>query len=236
MSFMLGVDDFKAKISSSGGMARSNLYMVELPSMPGTDFAPYDLNIICKSTQLPGRQILTHERQIGSEKSYVAYGHAVEDITLTFHVMNDYKIKKYFEKWQDLAITNNAYEIGYFNEYAKTISVKQLRRGISIPIWKNTLDFLNKVPSNILNRLPSIGPIDLSQGEIDLAIVTGELIMYDCRLVGAFPTSITSIDMADANVNGLVELTVSLSYTNWYNRDTENSSVISQILAKFGIF
>lgn len=249
---MLGVDDFKAHIHSSGGLARSNLYMVELPpiEVPGVTMASYDLNIICKSTQLPGRQILTHERKIGVETVKVAYGFSVDDITLTFHVMNDYKIKKYFDAWMELSIENNSYGVGYHKNYAKNMAVKQLRKGLSFPIWKNNIDFLDDVPSNIKNRLkipdiPGLGEtgnrrlneiIDLSQGEIDITLVGSDAIMYDCRLRDAFPTSVTSIDMGDGNANGLVELTVAISYTNWYNRKLEESVTLGSILAKLGIF
>ncbi len=237
MKDMNTIDGFKSLISSSGGLARSNLYLVSLPQITtsrGETFNGIDLNILCKSTQLPGRQIISQTREIGLEKSHIAYGFMVDDIQLTFHVMNDYKIKRYFEAWQNLAINNGRYEVGYYNDYAKDMNVKQLRKGLSLPVYKNTLDFLDDVPSNIKNRLPDIGPIDLSQGQIDLSLVTKESIVYDCQLVGAFPTSITSIDLSN-EPNGLVELTVSISYTNWFSNNVKASG-ITDILAKFGIF
>ena len=63
--------------------------------------------------------------------------------------------------------------------------------------------------------------IDLAQGEIDISLVTNYVVMYEVQLQDAFPTSMTSIDLADANANGLVEITVGLSYTNWSNKKLE---------------
>lgn len=238
------VDQLKSAISKGGGLARSNLYLVQLPALDtkgiggliAPEFNAYDMNILCRSTQLPGRQILTHERHIGHQRSHIAYTYGVEDITLTFHVLNDYKIKKYFEVWQSLAVNNDNYELGYYKEYAKPVTIKQIRKGISIPIYKNDIGFLEDIPSNIRNRLPRIGPIDLSQGQIDLSFITSEMVMYECRLDGAFPTSMASIDLSDNNVNGLTELSVQLSYTNWYNKELESQTGLAGILAKYGIF
>ena len=239
------VDNFKALISQSTGMARSNLFLVQLPAIKRKDETPIlsgvDLSVLCKSTQLPGRQILTHKRQIGSEHSHIAHAYGVEDVNLTFHVMNNYKVKEYFEVWQSLCVDNNTKDVGYFLDYAKPVVIKQLKKGLSLPIYKNNLGFLDDVPSNIKNRIPGIdipglGGIDFSQGEIDIGLVTNDQVMYECKLQDAFPTSVTSIDLADANVNGLVEITVSLSYTNWKNVKTDDPEGLAGTLARVGTF
>ncbi len=53
-----------------------------------------------------------------------------------------------------------------------------------------------KLPSEIQNRLPKIdilggafGSIDLAQGELDLDLSTGDQVVYECTLIGAFPTT-----------------------------------------------
>jgi hypothetical protein len=118
----------------------------------------------------------------------------------------------------------------------KEVEIHQLKKGLSLPIYKTNIDFLDDIPSNIKNRLPNIGPIDLAQGEIDLSFITGELISYSCILRNAFPTSIVSIDLADNTTDGLIELSVSLSYTNWYDKKLSALSGFTGLLAKFGIF
>lgn len=242
---MHDIDDFKSLVSQSQGLAKSNLFLVQLPSIKREDgstvLSGIDLSVLCKASQLPGRQLLTHTRQIGLEHSHIVHGYGVEDVNLTFHVMNDYKVKEYFELWQNLAVDNNTKDVGYFNDYAKNVTIKQLKKGLSLPIYKKNLGFLDKVPSNIKNRLPDIeipgiGGIDLSQGEIDIGLVTNDQVMYECKLVGAFPTSITSIDLADANANGLVEISVGLSYTNWINVKLDEQAGLAGTLARIGTF
>ena len=57
------LDDFKALVSQKDGIARTNVFRVELPSLPGA--TKTQLNLLCKDVNLPGRQIITRERTIG---------------------------------------------------------------------------------------------------------------------------------------------------------------------------
>ena len=136
---MASIEELKGLISQSGGMAVPNLYRVELPSINGTSLR--DLNLLCKATNLPGRQVMTNNRIIGAVDQKVAYSIATEDINMSFHVSNDYKIRKYFEDWQALAIDPNTYEIGYLNEYAKPVKIHQLKKGIGVALFDN--NFIN---------------------------------------------------------------------------------------------
>lgn len=262
------VDQFLSLVSQNGGMARSNLYLVQLPDIkepvdPTGPDGPVDpnsgpsimrgdeLNILCKATQIPGRQLLSTERRIGMQTTKVAYGYQVEDINLTFHVTNDYKIRKYFDRWQQLAINTKTQDVGYFDDYKKTISIMQIRKGIGFPIWRNNFPgWYDDIPSNIKNRLPELpwpkdlpfkNPIDLRQGEIDLAFITPEMTTYTIDLLDAYPTSLSSIDLNN-EMDGLIELSVSLSYRNWLDRDDKKgdqegvTGIIAQILSKLNIF
>ena len=184
---MASIEELKSLISQSGGLAVPNLYRVELPSINGMSIR--DLNLLCKAVNLPGRLVMTNNRTIGAIDQKVAYSVAHEDINLTFHVPNNYKIRTYFEDWQALAIDPDTHEIGYLNEYAKTVKIHQLKRGISLPLYNN--DF------------------------IDIDFVTADKIVYTCELYEAFPTAVTAIELSDATENATVELTVQLSYRKW---------------------
>ena len=253
------IDDFKGLVTQSGGLARSNVYSVALPLSIGTPIGSTGalggnditkklgldgktMNMLCKSTMLPGRQLISHDRQIGMNKKKIAYGFAVDDITLTFHVMNDYKIKSYFDAWMNAAINKGSYEAGYYDDYVADVRIKQLRKGIGIPLFKKDVGgIFDDIPSNIKNRLPTIGPFDLSQGEISLALITGDLVMHEVQLVDCYPTSMNSITLSDGDANGLVELTVQLSYRDWYVPEElgpaeDIFSAIGTILDGIGIF
>ena len=95
----LNIDEFKSAISSGGGLAKSNLFLVSLPTnIPGQPIiSSRTLNLICKDVVLPGRQITTNERVVGMKPVKHAYGYLEDDVSMTFHVLNDYKIKTYFE-------------------------------------------------------------------------------------------------------------------------------------------
>mgnify|MGYP006998219999 CR=1 FL=1 len=238
---MLSVDDFKAQITKNGGLARSNLFAVVLPNITDKNSQPIlsagDLNVLCLAVGMPGRNIVETKRVIGLQHKDVSQSYSVEPVSFTFHMMNNYKIRTYFEAWQDLAVNQKTYNVGYYNDYTKTVTVKALRKGFSVPLWKNNLDFLDRVPSNIKNRLPTIGPIDLSQGEIDLAIITPEDIMYQVDLINAFPGTMQGIDFSDNNANGLIELTVQMQYENWTSTPVSaGDGLLAQILSYLDVF
>jgi hypothetical protein len=217
---MASIEQLKSLISSKGGVARPNVFRVLLPSIPGATSS--EVNLLCKDVQLPGRQIMTSERQIGMKLEKMPYGYAVTDLSMTFHVLNDYGIRQYFEAWQNLAVDQTTYEIGYQSDYSFDITIQQLKKGFSMPIYSTPLG-LPKLPTMLQNRLPKIGPIDLAQGQLDLDYVTSDHVIYSCTLIDAFPTSLNAIALGN-DQEGIAELNVQLSYTNWKSSVTQSNS------------
>lgn len=207
------IDDFKSEIGKGGGIAMGNLYKIFLPPIKGDARA---LNMLCKATSLPGRQILSNEKQMGLDNMKVAYGYAVDDITLTFHCLNDMGVREYFELWQNLAVNQETKEVGYFNEYTHPVIIQHIKKGISFPIKKKKLFDSGKIPSSIRGRLPRLGPLDLAQGEIDVSAVFGDDITYTLLLDKAYPTTLNAIELSDDGQ--LLEVSVQLSYKNWKSK------------------
>lgn len=205
---MPSIDELKGAASAKLGFARSNNFLVELPSVGGggflggilSSFVPSvpgvftpptssnDLNLLCKSVSLPGRQILTHQRAIGAINEKVGYGYAVDDVSLTFHLLNDYGVKTYFDKWMSSIIDPETNEIGYKNNYAKSVKIHQLRKPL-------------------INKSTSLGIANISIG-------IGGGSVYTVELLEAFPTTVQAINFSN-DLDGLMEVTVQLSYTNW---------------------
>lgn len=210
---MIAIDDFKSEIGKGGGMAMGNLFKIFLP--PLTPHAR-EMNLLCKATSLPGRQILSTEKQMGLHTTKVAYGHAVEDMQLTFHCLNDMKIREYFEAWQNLAVNQETQEVGYFNDYTHPVIIQHIKKGTAFPIAKKELYDAGKIPSFIRNRLPRLGPFDLAQGEFDLNLIFGDDITYTCVLDKAYPTTLSAIELSDDGQ--LLEIQVQLSYKNWKSK------------------
>ena len=233
------IEQFKAHISKERGLAMSNLFVVELPSLAGKkradggviyNYPSKEFNLLCTTAELPGRQILTADRQIGIPLTKNAYGYAVSDINLTFYVTNTYKIKSYFEDWMGIAVSNAApYEIGYYDDYVQDIKVHQLRKGELFKGLDIDLGFDLGLPQGVKDALPTIGGIDLgelSEGNLSIDIRSAENTVYTCSLFEAFPTSMTAIPLSNQQ-NALVEFSVSLSYKNWRGEFPKQSKTIS---------
>lgn len=190
----MNIDQLKGVASKGRGFASANQFLVELPSLDG-QYDTRDLNILCTNVNLPGRQIMTQERIIGPKARKMPNGFASDDINLTFHVMNDYNIRKYFETWQNKVINQDTFEIGYANNFCKQVRIQQLRKGMAF-------DF----------------PIDKIFGlNLDLDIRTRDSIVYECTLKDAYPTTMSAIEFNN-DQDGLVRLSVQLSYTNWTSK------------------
>lgn len=195
------IDDFKSAISS--GIARTNLYSVELPNFSGAGIFPNttELNLLCKGVSLPGRQIVTNERNIGTVNEKMAYGYAVDDLSLTFHVTNTYGLKRYFDYWQNLVFDQDAHELNFKKGvlgYSKQVVINQLSKKASGIVLANS-------PFNDIQQ--SLYPFS-----------GGTEIIYSCVLDEAFPTTVNAIELSN-DADGLVELNVQLSYTNWRSRE-----------------
>lgn len=115
------IEELKGLVVTRGGLARANKYRVTFPALFGVPSK--DLNILCKDTTLPGRQITTVERQIGMLTQKVGYGQAVDDVAMTFHITNDHIIRKYFEQWQNLIIDQDTLEAGFKKDYSHIIQI-----------------------------------------------------------------------------------------------------------------
>ena len=207
---MANIDELKGLINKSGGIARNNLFRVELPIIPGVALNSRDLDVLCSGAILPGRQIMTTERTIGTFTQKVAYSQLYDDVQLTFHVMNDYKIKSYFEAWQNICLDQNTGELGYTNEYAKPVKIHQLKKGFGYPVYDN--------------------------GTIDIDFVTRDQIVYSVELFDAFPTTMNAIELSDTQENTGMSLTVALAYRKWRSSATPASRVRDTVNNTIGTF
>ena len=202
------VDELKALANTKLGFARPNRFLVTFPTsfggsggilgsvlgllnIGGGGASGRELNILCSNTTLPAKITLTSERRIGMEFQKVAYGYAVDDVSMTFYLMNDYGVKEYFDAWRNSAIPEdggNAFTSNYKSSYAKSITIHQLRQ-----------------PLKGFSR--QVGPIRFGLG-------LGGGSVYSVELLDAFPVGTSAIELNN-ELDGLVQLTVTFAYTNW---------------------
>lgn len=228
------IETYKSLISLERGLASANLYRVSLPSLEGKEkkpqrfgdrgaeiikgYNPEFINILCKGTSLPGRQIMTLERNIGMTQTKIAHGYAVTGLTLNFSLTNAYFLRKYFQDWQELAISNTPpFQAGYYEDYALPVKIQQLRKGESFNFINANFGSGIRIPQVVRDALPTIGSIDLgdlSQGDLKIALTSKENVVYECTLLESFPTTMSDIALSnDADI--LSEFSVELSFKNW---------------------
>ena len=181
------IEQLKGLISKRAGIARSNLFRVVLPSIETVTTS--ELNLLCKDVLLPGRLLMTRERNIGMRYEKLAYGYAVEDVVMTFHVTNDHAVRRYFETWQNKAINQDTYEVNFKKDYSYIVQIQPLKTTESLPVY--TL-------AN-LNQAATFNPSDVA---------------YTCTLYDAYPTQISTVQLNN-DPDGIIELSVTFSYSNW---------------------
>lgn len=235
------VEDIKGAVSEGKGFARGNLFKVKLPSIdPRASIK--NLNLLCKSVQLPARQLNVTARQIGLPSINIVNGFSSQDITMTFRMLNNPYVKDYFDTWQSLIVDHNNYEVGYYRDYAKNITISVLKKSFGFSFLNQQIfEVKSSIPSNLLSRLPSIGPLNLATGELDFNKLTEDAAVYECTLIDAYPTSITAIELSDDAVDSILELTVSFTYKDWTSKssapDDRDSllGIAAGVLNKFGL-
>jgi len=192
------IEALKSKVVQSNGLARPNRFMIELPRIGSVGMD--HMNVLCRAATMPGKQIATADRRIGMEFEKVAYGYAVDDVPMTFLMLNDYSVKKYFDAWRNAIIDENTHQVGYKENYQAKVVIHQLSEGI---------------PSFFIGANFKLGPISIKGGKsINIPGIQMRNTVYSVELIDAFPTTIGQIDFNNEQ-DGIVEFNVVFSYTNW---------------------
>lgn len=166
---MSAVEQIKSTISKRGGIAPINRFSVYMNPPKGGllnfDFQglltsaiqgqlgfndlvndPRDVAFLCKSCTMPGRQITTLDYQSVKQVVKVPYSFINEDVTFTFHLTNDYYVKKMFDKWVNAVIDIENYKVRYREDYCTDVIIQQLDQQ-NIPIYSVVLE--NAFPVSI---------------------------------------------------------------------------------------
>lgn len=220
------IEGLKTLMGKSDGFQRPNLFQVELPPIQGYDTK--DLSLICKAVLMPGRQLGTIEKVLGTYKYDVVNQMSVSEVTMVFHVPATHSVKNYFTAWQSVAW--NGGEVGYYKDYARDIRISTLKTGAVFPAYNKQIPFLKKIDPIIRNRLPDIGPFKLSQGEIDMDLGTKDEKTYSVRLIDCVPTTMSDTQLGDDQENAIMELTISFKVKDWIGESYDAKSAFSRVL------
>ena len=233
---MAGIEQLKGALISKNGIAVTNQYSVEMPTTVGINnksklsgMDPRDANILCKNVSMPGKQILTLDRQMGLFNEKVVNGFAVDDVNMTFYALNDYGIKKYFDSWRRVMVGEERLSDAALQSKEASTDTEQTPESIENekrkteelgntrnPLRKGTVayknDYVSPIKIHQLRKPIMRVGFDLGPLSIDFDLLGASI--YSVELVDAFPTTISSIELSN-DADGLVEVSVQFSYTNW---------------------
>ena len=230
---MAGIEQLKSALISKNGIAVTNQYSVEMPSSVGitkttklSGLDPRDANILCKNVSMPGKQIMTLDRQMGIFNEKIVNGFAVDDVSMTFYALNNYGIKKYFDSWRRVMVgeeQRSLINISDENEASEksTDSIENNKRKENEINGQNSLgmgkvaykkDYIAPIKIHQLRKPIMRMGFDLGPLSIDFDLLGASI--YSIELIDAFPTTISSIELSN-DADGLVEVSVQFSYTNW---------------------
>ena len=168
------IDDFKSSINKRNGMAMANrfLIMVQPPSQSLLNFNigdlaskvllgnkinvadfvndPRDIAMLCESCSLPGRQIQTIDYSSYRQPIKVPTYYVNEDVQMTFHLTNDYYIRKVFDKWHQLVLNQESFLLNYNKDFCADIIIQQLNQD-NKPVYAVKLKNAYPVGINSIN-------------------------------------------------------------------------------------
>ena len=197
----MSIDTIKSLVTSGGGLARPNRFHVELPSIPGNSMNTRDLSDLCRTATIPSKQITTDERKIGMTTEKIAYGYLVDDVNINFLVLNDYKVKRYFDDWKGLIIDEETHTVGYKTDYQKRVVIHQLATA---------------VPSITAGLGLKVGPLSkkISRSFAPFPQVQITTPVYSVELINAYPITVQALEFNN-EPDGILEMSVQFAYTNW---------------------
>ncbi|DAC64039.1 MAG TPA: hypothetical protein HA240_02285 [Candidatus Thalassarchaeaceae archaeon] len=211
------IDEFKSAVNSGGGFTKGNLFFVKFPTIKGIN--AYDLGLLCSQISLPSRQMSSVQRTLGNQTQEVVHGYAITPLSATFRVLNDQKVREYFESWQQFILpeyseAENSFSARYPDQYTKPIHIYQLERGQSYPLFNKQFE-------------KKLGPINLSF-DLDIDIGNKAIANYHWSIDRAFPKSVTSTELQDGG-DDITTITVEFEYKNWKGEKVENGKQKSSI-------
>jgi hypothetical protein len=146
---MATIEDLKATISKKGGLARANRFRVIftpptqsllnlnpqtiISSVISGNFSaknlindPRDIDILCDSVSIPGRQISTIDYIAEKQSVKIPYGELHDDVTCTFLLTNDYYMKTVFDSWIGSIVDIDQYSLAYKKDITTDVIIQQL--------------------------------------------------------------------------------------------------------------
>ena len=86
-----------------------------------------DLDLLCTQARIPGKTILTVDRQIGIEPIKIGVGHVLPEVSLTFYLTGTYSARDYFQEWIECIVSSQPpFVAGFLADYGHQVTIEQL--------------------------------------------------------------------------------------------------------------
>lgn len=251
------VNQFHAKISSTGGYAKASTFEVDVippgklisgngttlfrPSFPDSNNTAQGLTFRVFAVTWPGRALNSMESTIYGAPYKMGGSALYTDVEMSIMCSPDLRERDFFLQWQDLVVGNhrldaggpeksNEFDIGYYNDYVSDgVVIKQFVESNS----ERSSDVLD-VASNIVPGLTELGVGHRER------VSDAPKVAYECMLVKAFPSQVGTLSSSWSNDEFLsFDVTMSYRYfvtnaTDLGNQPSERSENVFDKINKTG--
>lgn len=144
--------EFNSVLNENQGVARTNRWEASFSPPPHSLMDSWRniskmTTLMASTAIIPGKQYQTDERITAKRQSNkLPYFFTLDEFTMSFKLTNTFKIKKFFDDWLRIPVSDETYLLRYKKDYITDIEVKQLNiRDEPIHIIK----ILDAYPSSI---------------------------------------------------------------------------------------
>jgi len=117
--------DFLAKVDGQGSLARANKFSVMITPPPKLNSSkqPDQVQFLCHTAEIPGKQFSTVEDRIYGVEVMKPYAATYEPVSLTFYNTNDFSPRKFWEDWMEWIQPRGTRNMRYYNEMYGRIQI-----------------------------------------------------------------------------------------------------------------
>ena len=126
------LNDILSLFHEENAYGRPNQYEVQILPPPGKlaghNFR--DISLAAESVLMPGRSVQTQPKSAdqlyGPVRELVTAPLYADEVTMTIQSPNGLDERMMLEKWQELAFSNDTYDVAFYNEYVGTLNIHLL--------------------------------------------------------------------------------------------------------------
>ena len=219
------IDKFVSLMGTHRGFARPSRYEILLTAPLGMPtLSTGEISLMCDTISMPGHDLQTHSAKYGTGlETMMVNGHGYEGtIAATFYLDVPLHIKRYFDMWQELAISTTRNTAAYYKtdgkfNYVGSMSIYQLS---SIPWTETTLHIPQSDVQGAkhidapVDRFGHEKPISKTQKKTHKTIRT-----HGMKVEEVYPATIGAIEYAYISSEEVAKLAVEFQYRKWETID-----------------